>query len=160
MEQLLNLAIFLPLVGALAVAVVRQEKFSKVLSLGVSLLVFLLALLLFLNFRWEERGFQYVTKVDWIPSLGIAYHVGLDGMGVSLLLMTALVFLVAFLWSWKVEEKPNLYFALFLVLETACLGVFSALDLFLFYLFWEGMLIPMYFIIGMWGHDRKVYAAN
>ncbi|MFN3471842.1 MAG: NuoM family protein [Aquificaceae bacterium] len=160
MEMLLNLAIFLPLVGSLLVALVRREKFSKVLSLGISSVVFLMVLYLFLNFDWSAKGFQYTTKLNWIPSLGISYHVGVDGMAISLLLMTALVFLVAFLWSWKIEDRPNLYFALFLALETACLGVFSALDLFLFYLFWEGMLIPMYFVIGLWGHERKVYAAN
>ncbi|MCX8076914.1 MAG: NuoM family protein [Aquificaceae bacterium] len=160
MEQLLNLAIFLPLLGAVAVAVVRKEKFAKIASLSVSSVVFLIVLYLFLNFNEQAQDFQYVTKLDWIPSLGISYHVGVDGMAISLLLMTALVFVVAFLWSWKIEDRPNLYFALFLLLETACLGVFSALDFFLFYLFWEGMLIPMYFIIGLWGHERKVYAAN
>ncbi|MCS6957861.1 MAG: NuoM family protein [Aquificaceae bacterium] len=160
MENLLNLAIFLPLVGAIAVALVRREMFSKILSLGISTLVFLIVAYLFLNFNWQAQGFQYITKLNWIPSLGISYHVGVDGMAISLLLMTALVFLVAIIWSWRVEDRPNLYFSLFLLLETACLGVFSALDFFLFYLFWEGMLIPMYFIIGLWGHDRKVYAAN
>ncbi len=160
MENLLSLAIFLPLLGSLVVAIVRKEKFSKFLSLGISSVVFLIVLYLFLNFDWSAQGFQYVTKLNWIPSLGISYHVGVDGMAISLLLMTSLVFVSAFLWSLKIEDRPNLYFALFLALETACLGVFSALDFFLFYLFWEGMLIPMYFIIGLWGHDRKVYAAN
>ncbi len=160
MENLLNIAIFLPLLGAILVGIVRNEKFSKVVSLSLSSVVFFIMLYLFLNFNWSAQGFQYVTKLNWIPSLGISYHVGVDGMAISLLLMTSLVFVSAFLWSLKIEDRPNLYFALFLALETACLGVFSALDLFLFYLFWEGMLIPMYFIIGLWGHDRKVYAAN
>ncbi|WPM32656.1 NuoM family protein [Hydrogenobacter sp. T-2] len=160
MENLLNIAIFLPLLAAILVGIVRNEKFSKVVSLSISSVVFFIMLYLFLNFDWSAQGFQYVTKLNWIPSLGISYHVGVDGMAISLLLMTSLVFVSAFLWSLKIEDRPNLYFALFLALETACLGVFSALDLFLFYLFWEGMLIPMYFIIGLWGHDRKVYAAN
>ena len=160
MENLLNIAIFLPLLGAILVGIVRNEKFSKVVSLSLSSVVFFIMLYLFLNFNWSAQGFQYLTKLNWIPSLGISYHVGVDGMAISLLLMTSLVFVSAFLWSLKIEDRPNLYFALFLALETACLGVFSALDLFLFYLFWEGMLIPMYFIIGLWGHDRKVYAAN
>ncbi len=160
MENLLSIAIFLPLLGAILVGIVRNEKFSKVVSLSISSVVFFIMLYLFLNFDWSAQGFQYVTKLNWIPSLGISYHVGVDGMAISLLLMTSLVFVSAFLWSLKIEDRPNLYFALFLALETACLGVFSALDFFLFYLFWEGMLIPMYFIIGLWGHDRKVYAAN
>ncbi len=81
-------------------------------------------------------------------------------MAVSLILMTALLFFAVFIWSWRIEDRPVIYTALFLMLETACIGVFSALDFFLFYIFWEGMLIPMYFIIGFWGHERKVYAAN
>ncbi len=160
MEMLLNVALFLPLLASLVVALVRQEKFAKLVSVATSLVVFFIVLYLFLNFDWHAKGFQYTTKITWIPQLGISYHVGVDGMAMALLLMTSLVFVVAFLWSLKVEDRPVLYFALFLALETACLGVFSALDLFLFYLFWEGMLIPMYYIIGLWGHDRKVYAAN
>lgn len=160
MEALLSVAIFLPLLSSFLVAIVRQEKFAKVVSLAVSVVVFLITLYLFLNFDWQAEGFQYTTKISWIPQLGISYHLGVDGMAMALLLMTSLIFVVAFLWSWKVEDRPVLYFALFLALETACLGVFSALDFFLFYLFWEGMLIPMYYIIGLWGHERKVYAAN
>ncbi|RLJ71483.1 NADH dehydrogenase subunit M [Hydrogenivirga caldilitoris] len=160
MEHVLSLVIFLPLITAAVVAVVRNEVFAKFASVAVSGIVFLLSLVLFLSFDFSREGFQFVTKLSWIPSLGISYHLGLDGMAVSLLVMTTLLFLAAFIWSWKIEDRPVLYTALFLLLETACLGVFSALDFFLFYIFWEGMLIPMYFIIGFWGHDRKVYAAN
>lgn len=156
----LSLAIFLPLLAGIVVLLVRNETFSKWLATGVSGLVFLITLDLFLKFDWNKEGFQHVFRLNWIPSLGISYHVGLDGMGMALLVLTALMFLVAFIWSIRIEDRPNLYIALFLILETACLGVFSALDLFLFYLFWEAMLIPMYFIIGLWGHDNKVYAAN
>ncbi|MFN3814060.1 MAG: NuoM family protein [Aquificaceae bacterium] len=160
MEKLLNFSIFLPLISSVIVLLVRREKFSRIFSLLSSGVVFALMLYLFINFDWDKTGFQYVSGYTWIPSLGISYHVGVDGMAVSLLLMTALMFFISFVWSWKIEDRPNLYHALFLMLETACLGVFSALDFFLFYLFWEGMLIPMYFIIGLWGHERKVYAAN
>ena len=80
MEKLLNLAIFLPLLGAIAVGIVRKEKFSKLISLAISFVVFLIMLYLFVNFDWSLKGFQYITKVDWIPSLGISYHVGVDGM--------------------------------------------------------------------------------
>jgi NADH-quinone oxidoreductase subunit M len=157
---MLSVAIFLPLLAGILILLVRQEKFSKMLSLLTSGVVLLLVLSLFLGFDWSKAGFQYETKYTWIPTLGISYHVGVDGMAISLLLMTAIMFFASFIWSWKVEDRPNLYHALFLMLETACLGVFSALDFFLFYIFWEGMLIPMYFIIGLWGHERKVYAAN
>jgi len=157
---MLSVAIFLPLLAGILVLLVRQEKFSKILSLITSGVVLLIVTYLFLGFDWNKAGFQYETKYPWIPTLGISYHVGVDGMAISLLLMTAIMFFASFIWSWKIEDRPNLYYALFLILETACLGVFSALDFFLFYLFWEGMLIPMYFIIGLWGHERKVYAAN
>ncbi|GAB6066476.1 NuoM family protein [Aquifex pyrophilus] len=160
METLLNVAIFLPLVGALLVAVIRNELFAKIGSIVIGGVVAVISLVLFLAFDFEKAGFQFETYVPWIKTLGIGYHVGVDGMAVSLILMTSLLFLAAYIWSWRIEDRPVLYFALFLALETACIGVFAALDLFLFYLFWEGMLIPMYFIIGFWGHDRKVYAAN
>jgi len=160
MEYLLTLVIFLPLLTAGIVALLRSESFAKVASVAVSGLVLLLSLVLFLKFDFSREGFQFVTKLSWIPPLGISYHLGVDGMAVSLILMTALLFFTVFVWSWRVEDRPVLYISLFLMLETACLGVFSALDFFLFYIFWEGMLIPMYFIIGFWGHERKVYAAN
>ena len=160
MEKLLSLIIFLPLLTAGAVAIVRKESFAKMSSIVVSGIVFLLSLILFLNFDFSKGGFQFETKINWIPTLGISYHLGVDGMAISLILMTALLFFTVFVWSVRIEDRPVLYTALFLMLETACLGVFSALDFFLFYIFWEGMLIPMYFIIGFWGHERKVYAAN
>jgi len=160
MEYLLTLTIFLPLLTAGVVALLRSESFAKIASVAVSGLVFLLSLVLFLRFDFSQEGFQFVTKLNWIPPLGISYHIGVDGMAVSLILMTALLFFAVFVWSWRIEDRPVLYTSLFLLLETACLGVFSALDFFLFYIFWEGMLIPMYFIIGFWGHERKVYAAN
>lgn len=160
MELLLNIAIFLPLVGAIVVALVRNEQFAKVSSVVLSGIVAIITLILFLNFDFSKQGFQYETYLPWIEPLGIGYHVGVDGMAITLILMTAILFFAVFIWSWKIEDRPIPYIALFLALETACIGVFAALDLFLFYLFWEGMLIPMYFIIGFWGHDRKVYAAN
>ena len=160
MEHLLTTAIFLPLVLAVIISIVRNHTFAKVSSVLVSGIVFLISLLLFFSFDFSKEGFQFETKLSWIPTLGISYHIGVDGMAVSLILMTALLFFAVFIWSWRIEDRPVIYTALFLMLETACIGVFSALDFFLFYIFWEGMLIPMYFIIGFWGHERKVYAAN
>ncbi|MCS7083548.1 MAG: NuoM family protein [Aquificaceae bacterium] len=160
MEALLNVAIFMPLVASVLVAIVRKEIFSKLLALITSIAGFLITLTIFIAFPWDASGFQFTTKIDWIPQLGISYHVGVDGMAVSLLLLTSLIFIVVYVWSWRISQRPNLFIALFLALQGACMGVFSSLDFFLFYLFWEGMLIPMYYIIGIWGHDRKVYAAN
>ena len=160
MENLLSLAIFLPLLNAVTLAFIRDERFAKLSAIASSVVVFIISLILYLNFDFSKEGFQFETQIPWIKPLGISYHVGLDGMAVSLILMTALLFVAVFVWSIRVEDRPVLYTALFLMLEAACIGVFSALDLFLFYIFWEGMLIPMYFIIGFWGHERKVYAAN
>ncbi|WP_029552359.1 complex I subunit 4 family protein [Thermocrinis jamiesonii] len=160
MGGLLAFAIFLPLVASLLVFALRNDKLSRFISLSTSVVVFLISLYLLANFDWNNPNFQHTLKLSWIEPLGISFSIGLDGMGIALFVLTALMFVVAFVWSVKIEDKPNLYHGLFLMLETACLGVFSALDLFLFYLFWEAMLIPMYFIIGFWGHDRKVYAAN
>jgi len=160
MGGLLALAIFLPLVASLLVFALRNDKLSRFISLSTSVVVFLISLYLLANFDWNNPNFQHTLKLSWIEPLGISFSIGLDGMGIALFVLTALMFVVAFVWSVKIEDKPNLYHGLFLMLETACLGVFSALDLFLFYLFWEAMLIPMYFIIGLWGHERKVYAAN
>ncbi len=160
MASFLNIAIFLPLVGAFLVSLFRNEWLTKVLSIVLSGIVFIISIVLFINFDPSTHEFLYRTNVVWIKSLGIHYDVGLDGLGVSLFALTALIFFTVFIWAIKVKEKPNLFYALFLILETTCLGTFSALDLFLFYLFWEGILVPMYFIIGFWGHDRKIYAAN
>ncbi|WP_448587181.1 complex I subunit 4 family protein [Thermocrinis sp.] len=160
MNILLVVAIFLPLLASGLVFLFRNPKLSRLISIGTSAVVFFISLYLLANFDWSNPTFQYTLKVNWIEPLGISFSLGLDGMGLALFVLTALMFLVAFIWSVKIEDKPNLYHGLFLLLETACLGVFSALDLFLFYLFWEAMLIPMYFIIGLWGHERKVYAAN
>ena len=160
MASILNIAIFLPLVGAFIVSLFRNEWLTKVVSIAISGVVFALSVILLVNFNPNTHHFLYRTTVPWILSLGINYDVGLDGLGVSLFTLTALIFFTVFIWAIKVKEKPTLFYALFLILETTCLGTFSALDLFLFYLFWEGMLVPMYFIIGFWGHDRKIYAAN
>ncbi len=160
MENLLTVTIFLPLLGAILIGILRSPSVAKFISLGVSVVTFLLSLILFFNFDFSKEGFQFVKKINWISSLGISYHIGVDGMAILLILMTTFLFVCAFIWSWRIDDRPALYHALFLMLETACIGVFSALDFFLFYIFWEGMLIPMYFIIGFWGHDRKVYAAN
>ena len=160
MENILTLMIFLPLIGALLIGIIRNPQASKIISLVFSFVTFLLSLVLLANFDFNKEGFQFVKKINWINSLGISYHVGIDGMALLLIVMTTFLFFCAFVWSWRIEDRVALYHALFLMLETACVGVFSALDFFLFYIFWEGMLIPMYFIIGFWGHERKVYAAN
>jgi len=105
-------------------------------------------------------GFQMVEKADWIPSLGVKYHVGIDGISLLLIMLTTLVGWLAILSSWSaVTDRLKQYYAMFLLLQTGMIGVFCALDFFLFFVFWEVVLVPMYFIIGVWGGPRKLYAA-
>ena len=159
---LLTLVTFLPLVGALLLLLVPSAKVGtiRVFALVVSILTFLASLPLFTMFHAGQRGMQFVEKAPWVPSLGIQYYLGVDGVSVLLILMTTLLTAIAILSSFSaITEKVKTYMALLLVLETGMIGVFAALDLVLFYMFWEVVLIPMYLLIGVWGGPRRVYAA-
>ena len=121
---------------------------------------FLLSLLLFFYFQSETAGMQFVENVPWIPSLGVSYHLGVDGISLFLVLLTTLLSAVAILSSWTaITERVKEYYIFMLLLEMGMLGVFVSLDLFLFFAFWEATLIPMYFLIGRWGGARRIYAA-
>jgi NADH-quinone oxidoreductase subunit M len=159
--HLLSLLIFLPVAGALLVALTRRESrtLQKAIGLVVSLAVFALSLLLVSGFR-DVAGMQFIEKRPWIPAWGISYHVGIDGLSLWLVILTTFLTPLCLLGSWSSIETRVREFVLFmLLLEAGMIGVFVALDLFLFYVFWEAMLIPMYFLIGIWGHERRVYAA-
>jgi NADH-quinone oxidoreductase subunit M len=152
----------LPLVGAIAVAFSPKDKPETVkkVALGVALLVFVLSIAMALDFKaGAAEQFQLVEDHAWIAQFGIRYKVGLDGIALVMVLLTTFLTPVVLLASWRQEAKVKSYFALFLVLETAMVGVFCALDLFLFYVFFEAMLVPMYFLIGVYGGERRVYAA-
>ncbi len=126
----------------------------------VSLVVFALTLLLWTRFDASSADFQFVERYAWIPSFGIEYFVGVDGISLFLLVLTGFLTPLALLSSWESIHSRVKAFAMFvLALEAAMIGVFIALDLFLFYVFWDAMLIPMYFLIGVWGYDNRVYAA-
>jgi len=107
----------------------------------------------------EPESFQYIVKMDWIESFNIQYYMGIDGLSVSMLLLTALLSFLCIFASWGIEKGLKGYFSMFLLLEVGMMGVFCALDFFLFFIFWEVMLLPMYFLIGIWGGPRKIYAA-
>ena len=112
------------------------------------------------GFNPDADGFQFVERVSWMPSFGIDYLLGVDGISLLLLVLTGFLTPLALLCSWEsIEEHVKAFSVLVLVLETAMMGVFVSLDLFLFYVFWDAMLIPMYFLIGIWGYDQRVYAA-
>jgi len=156
----LSIIVFLPVVGALFVAFCPNlsTKQIKLLSLFFSLVTFGFALAIFAMFD-RNGGFQFEQTVSWIPAIQAHYHLGVDGLSLPMVLLTAFLGLVAVLVSWKIDRRPREYFAWLLVLETGILGVFSSLDLILFFLFWEVELIPMYMLISIWGSGRKEYSA-
>ncbi|MBI5197242.1 MAG: NADH-quinone oxidoreductase subunit M [Nitrospirae bacterium] len=161
---------FVPLIGAALVLLIprTREALIKWVSLVFTAIHFGLAILLLTAFNPDiggmklgaiHSGMQFVERVPWIPNLGISYHVGVDGLSILMVLLSSLISLIAIISSWTVSDRVKEYFFLFLTLETGMMGVFVSLDLFLFFIFWEVMLIPMYFLIGMWGGPRRKYAA-
>jgi NADH-quinone oxidoreductase subunit M len=158
----LSLVVFLPVVGAILIATMRgdQEEAIKRTAFGVSLLTFAASLLLLYGFDYAiDDRFQFMERYAWIPQLGIQYIMGVDGISLGLILLTTLLSALAILSSWNAVERRVKEFMIFLLLlETGMIGVFAALDLVLFYIFWEAMLVPMYFLIGVWGGARRVYA--
>jgi len=162
-EHLLSIVTYTPLAGALLLLLpVFKGKDNAVrwAANGIALVGFLVSLPLWFWFDRGAAGFQFVEKAEWIPSIGVQYFFGVDGISVLLILMTTLLGFLAILSSWTaVTERVRQYYVFLLLLQTGMLGVFCALDMFLFYLFWEVMLVPMYFLIGIWGGARRLYAA-
>jgi len=152
----LSLIIFLPLLGAVVVALLpaRQTQNIRRTALGFSLLTFVLSLGLYVGFDSTTARLQFVDRVEWIPALGIRYYVGLDGISLLLVLLTTLLSAVSILSTWKaIDDRVKEFMVSMLLLETALLGVFSAIDLVAFFVFWEASIIPMYFIIGDLGRS-------
>ncbi len=153
--------IFLPLLGALLVLVQEGEAAIWRAAFVFSLVPLAVSLYLFAAFEPGQGGYQFVEQHQWISSLGISYHVGIDGISLFLVLLTTILIALSILYSGggDIESRPREFCFFMLVLETGLLGGLLAIDVFLFYVFWEVMLIPMYFLIGIWGHGRKIYAA-
>jgi len=160
-NSILTLVIFVPLAGALLLLVLpRRDRDIRIFSLVITLLNFVLSLHLPVHFHRAVSGFQYEIDRPWIPKPNIHYHLGVDGISMWLVVLTTFLTPLCVLVSWKsIHERVKEFFILLLILETALIGVFMALDLFVFYFFWESTLIPMALLIGMYGHGRKVYAA-
>jgi NADH-quinone oxidoreductase subunit M len=162
---ILSLVTFLPLVGALFCLVVNGpqeavDRNCKSAALLTSVVTFLISLLLWARFDVTKAGFQFEEKLDWVPALNIGYHMGIDGISLFFVLLSTLLTPICILSSWEaVHVRVKEYMIAFLVLETFMVGMFCALDLALFYVFFEGVLIPMFLIIGVWGGPRRVYAA-
>ncbi|HEY7400952.1 MAG TPA: NADH-quinone oxidoreductase subunit M [Actinomycetota bacterium] len=152
---------FLPLVGVpvLLLGVRMRDDVARAIGLVVTLAVFIVSLGMLGRFDGSQAGFQLVEQATWVRSLGMQYLVGLDGVGLWMVLLTTFLFPLSVLASWKLEHNVRLFIAAMLVLETGVIGSFVALDLLLFFLFFEAILFPMYLIIGGWGGDRRVYAA-
>jgi NADH-quinone oxidoreductase subunit M len=159
---ILSTLIYVPLLGACLLLFVnrKHELFIKGFTLAFSIIEFGLSLPLFFYFNEHARGMQFVEKAAWFPEWGMSYFLGLDGISLLLVLLTTFLTVLCVLISWKaIENRVKEYFATFLFLETAMIGTLCSLDLILFYVFWELMLIPMYLLIGIWGGPRRVYAA-
>ena len=161
-DFLLTTTIFFPLLGALVLLIAASKNLDviKLVGLTTTLLTFVISLALYAGYDSAATGFQFTQKLVWIEGLSISYFVGIDGMSLLLILLTTFLTPLALLATWNsVHERLKEYVIMILLLEVGMIGVFAALDLFLFYVFWEAMLIPMYFIIGIWGGQERVYAA-
>ncbi len=158
---LLSTIVFLPLIGAIAILFVPKEKINlhRLIATAVTALAFVISLQLIGGFNSQTAEMQFMEKMSWIPAFNIHYFVGIDGLSMPLVLLTTLLTLLSVIASFNIENRVKEYFFWFLMLETGMLGVFVSLDFFLFYIFWEIMLVPMYFLIGIWGGPRKEYAA-
>ena len=166
--DILSIIIFLPLLGALIITLLKNEGVIKATALATSVAVFILSLPLWFGFDPNHGGtatalgdlIQFETLKPWVASMGINYHIGLDGISLLLVMLTTFLTPLCIWGSYgSVKNKLKGYYISFLVLETGMIGVFASLDLVLFYVFWEAMLIPMYLLIGIWGGQNRVYAA-
>jgi NADH-quinone oxidoreductase subunit M len=162
---LLSLLTFLPLAGVVAILCVRGDEATvasnaRWTALWTSLIVFVLSLILWFRFDPRVADAQFVEQVAWLPEFGVNYHMGVDGISMLFVLLSTLLTPICILASWEaVQNRVREYMIAFLVLETMMVGMFCALDLIIFYVFFEGVLIPMFLIIGVWGGQRRVYAA-
>ncbi|MDW6021476.1 NADH-quinone oxidoreductase subunit M [Mesorhizobium sp. BAC0120] len=161
---ILSTVTFLPLVGAFLILLIRDEGESarrniRAIALWTTIITFLVSLLIWIDFDNSDPGFQMVEKVDWLGS-GISYHMGVDGISMLFVILTTFLMPISILASWEsVQNRVKDYMIAFLVLETMMVGAFCALDIVLFYVFFEAGLIPMFLIIGVWGGKRRVYAS-
>src|SRR5215471_18641899 len=161
MEHVLSYMTFIPLAGMVVVLLLPSNSHNLIRWVAAAFTVppLLMAIWLVAHFDTSQAGFQFKEQWAWIPAYNIQYFVGVDGVSISMVLLTALLCFLCIFASWGIEKAVKGYFALFLLLDTGMMGVFVALDFFLFFVFWEVMLLPMYFLIGIWGGPRREYAA-
>jgi len=160
-SNILSLLVFLPIVFAIPILFINSEKERaiKIYALIISLITFIASLFLFFSFNQSDSNFQFIEKYQWVKDFNISYFLGVDGISLLLVMLTTLIFPLTILSTFNsIKIRVKEFFFLFLILEGSLLGVFLALDLILFYVFWELILIPMYFIIGLWGSSNRYYA--
>ena len=158
---LLSAMIFTPVIGGILGYIVgtKNIRAAKFFDLGVALLTFVISIFALQKINFSTHAYQLVENIAWAPSLGINYILGVDGISYPLVLLTTFISPIAMAASWHIEDRTNIHYVLLLFIEAALLGVFMSLDLFLFFVFWEIVLVPMYFLIGIWGGPRKEYSA-
>ena len=163
-DNLLTILIMLPVFGAFAVLFHsmfwNEEKNVKWVTLGFTLVNFVVSLLLFGSSQVSANGFNFEVNIPWIEAINANYHIGVDGLSFWLVILTTFIMPIAILSTWNaVEKRPTAFYVFLLLLESAMIGVFVSLDLLVFYLFFEASLVPMFFLIGIWGGDNRIYSA-
>lgn len=161
MENILSLILFIPLIGAALTLFTKSRESARLIALVSSAVPLILTVMAYIQFdpTLKFLEFQFVEKIPWLSSLGISYHLGADGISMPLILLNAILCPLTVVYAWGENKQPNQFFALLLVLQAGVFGVFMALDFFLFYIFWELTLLPLYFLISIWGGPNKDYAA-
>src|SRR5207344_3360343 len=162
MSHYLSIILFTPAVGALLILLLNKQNENAIKWVAniTAFVGFLVSVPLWFWFDPNAADFQFVERAAWIPSVGAEYFLGVDGLSTLLILLTTMMGTIAVLSSWTaITERVKEYYIFMLLLQTGMLGAFMAMDFFLFYVFWEVMLVPMYFLIGVWGGPRKLYAA-
>ena len=160
--NILSMITFIPILGMLIIAIVpnRGEKSARLIALTTSLIMLGLSVVLWINFNSAQGSMQFEETYRWIPGVNIFYHLGVDGISLPFVFLTSLLMVVSILVSWNINLKPKVFYALLLLLGTGMIGVFVSLDFILFYIFWELVLLPMYFLISIWGSSNRMYAAT
>src|SRR5579875_18083 len=161
MDHLLTIITFAPLVGMVLILLCPRDQHNLIRWLAAAATVpqIVIAIYLYAHFDTATTAVQFAERYPWVPAYHINYFIGVDGISISMVLLTALICFISVFASFGIEKGVKGYFALLLLLDTGMMGVFVALDFFLFYIFWEVMLLPMYFLIGIWGGPRREYAA-
>lgn len=161
----LTILTFLPLVGVVTILLLKSfnnetDRNIKVIATGTAVVTFIFSLVVLGQYNAAVPGLQLVDRGDWIPALGVSYYMGVDGLSILMVLLTSFIMILAIPSSWNsITTQVKNYYIFMLLLEVGMMGVFLAQDLFLFYIFWEFTLVPMYFLIGIWGGKERVYAS-